>query len=1126
MQKTGLAFKTLITLLIVISAGIASAKSKAAVRFSHEHGFYDEAFELRLMSSTDNAIIKYTLDGTDPETSPTAISGAAPLKLFVDPANTTGRDKAPGFIVRACATANDSLLGPSITQTYLFLKQIGELSPEGVPPGPGWPARNASTESRQMMDYGMDLDVLNNTQYKNKITSSLLSIPTISMVTDLKNLFDTKNGIYVNAQQSGREWERPASIELIMPDSSEGFQINCGVRIRGGWHRNNFNPKHGFRLFFREEYGYAKLEFPLFEDEGVDEFDNIDLRTGQNYSWAAYGDIHNTEIREVFNRDVQRDMGQPYTRSRYYHLYINGAYWGLYQSQERSEASYAESYFGGDKQDYDVLKHNDGSVTPTDGYEDAWQELWTIARAGFTSDAPYYKIQGCNPDGSPNPEFKILLDEDNLIDYMLSIYYSGDLDAPISNFMGNTGVNNFYAIYNRNGRTGFQFFRHDGEHTLFNVNENRTGPYPAGQQSRQFNPQWLHQQLVAHPTYCIHFADRVYKHFYNGGVLTPEACRERILARKEQIDQAIIAESARWGGVKTNPARTRDNAWLPEINSILNDYLPQRTNIVIDQFRAKDWYPQATPPVLSHQGGKVSKDFNLTMTTNSGAIYYTTNGDDPLDTQTGVTPKTTLLVDENTIKKVLVPTQTVPVAWRKLQGFDDSSWRSGAGGVGYDNNSDYTPYIQIDVRADMYNGVNAAANTSCYIRIPFTIPAGELADYGNLILKVRYDDGFVAWINGVLVAKVNAPNSPVWNSAATASHEDTGAETFLISEHISELVEGENILAIQGLNEHNGSTDFIIFPELLAGESTVNGEISSSALAYSTPLQFNTTTHIKARTLQGSSWSALSQATFAITEDLSALKVTEIHYHPLDEGDVDGREFEFIELRNCGETPLNLTMAAFTNGIDYTFAPGTQIGGGALLTLASNSAQFFSRYNFMPLGEYEGQLDNSGERITLLQASGDTVFTFKYNDKAPWPTLPDSLGYSLVAQDRRPAGDPGQPEYWVTSSQVHGSPGQHDLASEVKNEGNRTPTQFALYQNYPNPFNPLTTIRFDLAAPGMVELKIFNVAGQETATLFQGVKAAGSHSLEWNGAQYASGVYFYRLKTGNRIMTKKLLLLR
>ena len=156
----------------------------------------------------------------------------------------------------------------------------------------------------------------------------------------------------------GRAWERPVSVELINPDGSEGFQIDAGLRIRGGYSVSGGNPKHAFRLFFRDEYGQAKLKFPLFGDEGADEFDHVDLRCSQNYSWAFEGNPQNTDVRDVFSRDVQGETGQPYTRSRYYHLYINGQYWGLFQTEERSEASFGESYMGGNKEDYDVVSSN------------------------------------------------------------------------------------------------------------------------------------------------------------------------------------------------------------------------------------------------------------------------------------------------------------------------------------------------------------------------------------------------------------------------------------------------------------------------------------------------------------------------------------------------------------------------------------------------------------------------------------------------------------------------------------------------------------------------------------------------------------------------------------------------
>ena len=179
-------------------------------------------------------------------------------------------------------------------------------------------------------------------------------------------------------------------MELIDAKSSNGFQVNAGVRIRGGYSRMSSNPKHAFRFFFREVYGNSKLYYPLFENEGATEFDKVDLRTAQNYSWSIDGGNHNTFLRDIFSRDSQRDMEQPYTRGRYYHLFLNGMYWGLFQSEERPEARYAETYFGDSKEDYDVIKVTVISWPyyniATDGNMDAWTELWNLCVKGFESN--------------------------------------------------------------------------------------------------------------------------------------------------------------------------------------------------------------------------------------------------------------------------------------------------------------------------------------------------------------------------------------------------------------------------------------------------------------------------------------------------------------------------------------------------------------------------------------------------------------------------------------------------------------------------------------------------------------------------------------------------------------------
>ena len=504
---------------------------------SHDHGFYTTPISVTLATPTQGAQIRYTTDGS----TPTATTGTVYSTAITV-------DKTTCLRAAAFKTGFESSVVD--TRTYIFLADVLTQSPTGAAPA-GWPT---GPINGQILDYGMDPNVVNNATWGPQLQAALTAIPSMSIVTDLPNLFNPSTGIYVNAGGDTEAWERAASLELINPDGSQGFQINAGLRIRGGYSRTGDNPKHAFRLFFNQQYGSAKLDYPLFGEEGADEFDCFDLRTAQNYSWSFGGDGNNNMIAELFSRDTQREMGQPYTRTRYYHLYVNGQYWGLYMTQERSEASFGETYLGGDKEDYDTVKVVNGYVVgAADGALTAWQDLWSQAKTGFSSLAAYNRAQGLNPDGTRNSAYSVLLDVDNLIDYMMVILYGGNLDAPISAFLGNGAPNNWYGIRDRMGDQGFAFFAHDAEHTLLNVNENRNGPWPAGDTFDRSNPQWIHQQLMANPEYRLRFADRIHRYFFNGGILTPEVAIDRFLARADEMGQAIIAESARWGDSKREP---------------------------------------------------------------------------------------------------------------------------------------------------------------------------------------------------------------------------------------------------------------------------------------------------------------------------------------------------------------------------------------------------------------------------------------------------------------------------------------------------------------------------------------------------------------------------------------------
>lgn len=631
------------------------------LRFSVSSGFYVDTFSLEIRAADPSWHVVYTLDGSNPQDSETALSGEGIVRIHMDPGESSGRPQTPAVIIRASAARPGIMPAVPESRTYIFLDRVLDQShPYG-----GWPLTSVN---EQVIDLRMDPRIVRNAAYEDQMISVLTDIPSLSVITDLDHLFDPQTGIYVNAQGHGFDWERECSVELIHPDGSEGFEVNAGLRIRGGWSRHPEFPKHAFRLFFRTQYGDPKLYFPLFGEEGVDRFDKVDLRTAQNYAWSN-GLDHNTFLRDVYSRDLQRDMGQPYTRSRYYHLYLNGMYWGLYQTQERSEARFAADYLGGKTDDYDVVKVNTENwayrIEATDGDLNSWFELWDMCQEGFESKAAYFKLLGRDEQGNPVTGGQIYLDMDNLIDYMLGIFYTGNFDAPTSSFGDNKGPNNFYAIDNREDRSrGFTFYNHDAEHSLFaevvepgtGLTEDRVSLINRGDGKNMyvsnfsaFHPQWLHHKLSFSPEYRIRFMDRAFLHLDGKGALTPDACARRLEIRALEVDKAIIAESARWGdaGPWVSTPFNRNDHWVPEVQKIKNDFFPFRTGIVMEQLKEAGLYTTLEPPasyvnseLLSgtpfHLDGTAT--FRLENKNGEGQIIYTIDGTDPREAGGAVSP--------------------------------------------------------------------------------------------------------------------------------------------------------------------------------------------------------------------------------------------------------------------------------------------------------------------------------------------------------------------------------------------------------------------------------------------------------------------------------------------------------
>jgi hypothetical protein len=592
--------------------------------FSVKHGFFSEPFSVSLSVADASASIYYTTDGTRP-TASTGKKYTAPISI------TTTTPLSAVCII-------DGVSSSVISNTYIFTKDVVNqpAAPAGYPTGWGtlqYALYNSGLAAgkRAPADYEMDPDICNSTAYKGLMDQALTSIPTLSIVTNPGYLFsysidpDT-GGIYIYtgdvAKDSynttntklGADWERPASVEYFDLADSSNFQINCGLRLHGGNSRKSYNtPKHSLRLSFRSDYGASKLNFDLFDEKkAATRFDHLVVRSPLSGSWLHNNATYRTKsqlIPECFAKKLQLEMGQIAGHDKAIQVYLNGLYWGVYFLTEKCNNDFVAAYAEGDDSQFDVINDDYHTATPAngivDGNDTAYSKMMTYATA-----SNYDKLIS-----------EKLLDCVNYIDYMLMNYYIGNQDWD---------GNNFFAARNRvTPENGFRYFSWDAETSLLDVDYNLVAVVDKTLTK-------MFKNLSKNAEFKLLVADRIQKHFFNDGALTPEHTIALYEELAQKIDTAIIAESARWGdygrdvAVYNSPELyTYNDHWLPRKNDLINNYFPTRTTIVYNQFYTAGYIPTVSAPVYNTLGGKITDPIDVTITADAGTIYYTIDDTDP-----------------------------------------------------------------------------------------------------------------------------------------------------------------------------------------------------------------------------------------------------------------------------------------------------------------------------------------------------------------------------------------------------------------------------------------------------------------------------------------------------------------
>lgn len=398
----------------------------------------------------------------------------------------------------------------------------------------------------------------------------------------------------------------------------------------------------------------------------------------------------------------------------------------------------------------------------------------------------------------------------------------------------------------------------------------------------------------------------------------------------------------------TPPANRYFETRLDELSALIDDPSHVKSDAQLDFEKWGSWihgqngvqvaYTSNHADVESMAEG-VARIRNEFLPARRNFIYNTqtvTNGGNiPLQQETTSAYQFVPLISTGDTVRYVVPSDnSLGLNWFGFaEPYDDSGWSTGPTPLGYERDAGYELIIATDVDTEM------ASNPSIYIRIPFTVDDPSVFD--ALELRMQYDDGFFAVLNGTIIKSSNSPASPAYNSTAVGSNEANinNFQTFDVTPSLSALKAGANILTIQGFNDSVSSSDFLINVELHGG------------------------------------------ASFSVSPTHPTLEFGMIEVSP-----ASGiQDEEYIEVRNPFSTAIDVSDWQLTDAVNFRFQHGTVIPANRSVYVSPDVSIFRQRGssptgnegNFVQ-GPYSGHLSNLGETVNLIEPGGKLNATLTY----------------------------------------------------------------------------------------------------------------------------------------------------
>jgi uncharacterized repeat protein (TIGR02543 family) len=258
----------------------------------------------------------------------------------------------------------------------------------------------------------------------------------------------------------------------------------------------------------------------------------------------------------------------------------------------------------------------------------------------------------------------------------------------------------------------------------------------------------------------------------------------------------------------------------------------------------------------------------------------------------------------------------------------------------------------------------------------------------------------------------------------------------------------------------------------------------------------------------------------------ATIVINEINYNSSTDFDPE----DWVELYNPHGSSIDISGWIFKDEDDshaFIIPKNTIIPRDDYLVLCRNASAFHKLFPGVDnyIGNYSFGLSSNGELVQVFNDQDLVVDSLTYRNFEPWPVEPDGNGPTLSL--RAVYLDNSIPQNWGTSL-GYGTPGTfNDVTTNVNYiVKSDVPTSLSLRQNYPNPFNAVTNISYSIPGKNTVKLTVYNIHGREVSALVDEVKPAGNYTVIFNASNFSSGLYFFRLEIGSKVITKKMLLLK